>query len=200
MNQSQREWKRGKLPLVYISSRLIIPPHVSERDSLDMGVMVIMVIYDSFLQLLPLYHMGCVCFFLRESRWVALHNSLKWEKASLWFGPTVRLFAHSKQVFVCALALACTIKAAFSRLIVHSSVCPILTCVCVDALCVCLLIVCVCLPLQGGAWGPRGVDGRRVGWVGVWTSSPRKLSVLQKPELQPVKTMRGTRETLAHGG
>lgn len=96
-----------------------------------------------------------------------------------------------------------TIKAAFSRLIVYSSVCPILTCVCVDALCVRLLIVCVCLPLQGGAWGPRGVDGRGGGWVGgfgVWTSSPRKLSVLQKPELQPVKTMRGTRETLAHGG
>lgn len=59
-----------------------------------------------------------------------------------------------------------TIKAAFSRLIVYSSVCPILTCVCVDALCVRLLIVCVCLPLQGGAWGPRGVDGRGGGWVG----------------------------------
>lgn len=56
-----------QLPLVYISSCLIIPPHVSERDSLDMGVMVIMVIYDSFLQLLPLYHTGCM-FYFKERR------------------------------------------------------------------------------------------------------------------------------------
>lgn len=49
---------------------------------------------------------------------------------------------------------------------------------------------------EGGGRARRWVGGR----VGVWTSSPRKLSVLQKPELQPVKTMRGTRETLAHGG
>lgn len=34
---------------------------------------------------------------------------------------------------------------------------------------------------------------------GAWTSAPRKLSVLQKPELRPDKTMSGTRETLAHG-
>lgn len=30
--------------------------------------------------------------------------------------------------------------------------------------------------------------------------SPRKLCELQKPELHSVKTMRGTRETRAHGG
>lgn len=41
--------------------------------------------------------------------------------------------------------------------------------------------------------------GEEVGG-GARTSSPRKLSVLEKPELEPVKTMRGTRETLAHGG
>lgn len=68
----------------------------------------------------------------------------------------------------------------------------------VDALCMCLLIECVCLPLQGGARGPRGRRGEEVGG-GAWTSSPRKLSVLQKPELRPVKTMRGTREPLEHG-
>lgn len=48
--------------------------------------------------------------------------------------------------------------------------------------------------------GPRGIWVRV--WVGggAWTSAPRKIAVLQKPELQLVKTMRGTCETLAHGG
>lgn len=35
---------------------------------------------------------------------------------------------------------------------------------------------------------------------GIRTSSPWKRSALQKPELRPLKTMRRTRETLAHGG
>lgn len=59
---------------------------------------------------------------------------------------------------------------------------------------------CVCVFTFVG-WG----EGSRGRWVRVrvggdaWTSAPRKLAVLQKPELQFVKTMRGTRETLAHG-
>lgn len=58
----------------------------------------------------------------------------------------------------------------------------------------------MCVYLCGvGRW-VQGVDGEEVGGGAAWTSSPRKLSALQKPELQPVKTMRGTRETLAHAG
>lgn len=57
----------------------------------------------------------------------------------------------------------------------------------------------MCLPWQGGARGLKARQGEEVGG-GAWTSSPRKLSALQKPELQPVRTMKGTRETLAHGG
>lgn len=76
------------------------------------------------------------------------------------------------------------IKAGFSCSIKHSTV--YITLSCVDILCMCLLIVlceCVYLCKVGLRGGPRGS-------VSAWTSSPRKLCVLQKPELRPVKTMR----------
>lgn len=41
---------------VHISACLIILSRAFERDSPDMGVMLVVVIYDLFLQLLPLHH------------------------------------------------------------------------------------------------------------------------------------------------
>lgn len=78
----------------------------------------------------------------------------------------------------------------------HTSVCLMLSYVRAYVLCMCLLIVPVFSLAGWGVWGLGGVRGEG---GGVRTSSLRKLSVLQKQELQPVKTMRGTRETLAHG-
>lgn len=49
-------------------------------------------------------------------------------------------------------------------------------------------------------WVSKWVGGWVGGGGGARTSALRKLSVLQKPELLPDKTMQGTRETLAHVG
>lgn len=62
--------------------------------------------------------------------------------------------------------------------------------------CVCFCVhVCVYLGTFGWGGSSRVCLGEAVG-CGPRSPSPRK----QKPELQPLKTMRGTRETLAHGG
>lgn len=73
--ERDRESERGrKLAPVDISSFLIILFHVAEQDSLDMGVMVIMGICNSFLQSSCCYYITWIkrCFFFPTiSFWVA---------------------------------------------------------------------------------------------------------------------------------
>lgn len=161
-----------------------------------MGVMVIMGINNLFLQLLLLYHMDCeVCFSnsLRGSLSLK-HDRSHIDLEQLYiicpFGAVLCMYwlclymiLHNEGEF---LRLDCVLH----LLALYSHVLAYYVCVC---------LLCVCLLWHGGARGPMARQGEEMGG-GARTSSPRKLSVLQKPELQPVKTMRGTRETLAHGG
>lgn len=133
--EGEREREGRKLPLVYISSCLLIPPHVSERDSLDMGVMVIMVIYDSFLQLLPSYHIGCMFFSRKGAEWIIIILYNKKGLTLIWSNCT--LFAHLEQ-FLCALASLVLELARWRRVSQAWSCTPVFaqcSCVCVDVLC-----------------------------------------------------------------
>ena len=60
--------------------------------------------------------------------------------------------------------------------------------------------VCVCVCLAWHPWVGWELQGL-TGWGGgLWHSVLISQEALQKPELQPLKTMKRTRETLAHGG
>lgn len=73
---------------------------------------------------------------------------------------------------------------------------PVFACIPMDVFALAYVCVCVFSPAPLGRGGSSKVrQGEAVG-RGIRTSSPRK----QKPELQPLKTMRRTCETLAHGG
>lgn len=149
-------------------------------------------------------HGLCVFFFFFQGKAAEWLFIILWnEKRPRFDLDQLYIYLSTRSGFVCTLALCWHDKGGFLTLD------RVLECLPNTHMCMCWRIMCafayrVCVFTFAG-WGVGSEGGGRArrwvgGRVGVWTSSPRKLSVLQKPELQPVKTMRGTRETLAHGG
>lgn len=154
-------------------------------------------IYDLFLQLLPPHHVGCEFPSRNGAGWLLLRNRT---------GFTLIL---DQVIPLCVQVALCSCTGAHNWR--HSSQACLFFFffvwsphIITSTYHVCVCLFSPCLPWQGGAEG--GLGARRDKGGGWWHSvpptppSPRKLCELQKPELHPVKTMRGTRETRAHGG
>lgn len=171
----------GILQMVYISWCLILLPRTSKVVFLDIGVLVIIVIYNLFLWLLFVF------FFLQGE---ALSVSFCVIKKRIVICTSYSVYPLGRSSHTCFGFDSNGTKKSVLRLEYVLLVSLILLCVSTCYICVARM----CLPLQGGVagtWGRR----ERWGWAHLLGSSwcSRNLSS------SLFRQWRGTCETLAHG-
>lgn len=176
-----RSERERKLPLVYISWCLIVLPRTSKVVFLDIGVLVIIVIYNLFLWLL-------FVFFFFKARHLVCHSA--WLKKRIVICTSYSVYPLGRSRHTCFGFDSHGTKKWVLRLEYVLLVSLILLCVSTCYICVARM----CLPLQGGVagtWGRR----ERWGWAHLLGSSwcSRNLSS------SLFRQWRGTCETLAHG-